>query len=187
MKKQVHRLAHKLQALLLRYHEEQGSLHQAPRAALDAWAALWAWHKAGEPVLRLTDEAEDALISHGLPADLHLATCQTARRGDAIMLQTPDRAHHVLAARLPLDAIIPVHGSVAYAYRGRILVYCIPAESLASGYHNLSDQPTPAALHLHPGTILRADGSTSPVADSDLMQDDYLATLAILALFTLPR
>jgi hypothetical protein len=185
MRKDLHRLAHRLQALL-RQHEGQGSLPQAPRAAIDAWAALTAWHAAGEPMLRLTDEAEDALLSLGLPPDLPLATAPTTRRGDALLIQTPDRAHHVLVARLAQDAQVPICEGASLHLTGRLLVYCIPQEQLASGFFQLRDQPTPADLHLLPGLVARADGTTIQLSDADISVDDYLVTLGILALYSRP-
>jgi len=185
MRKDLHRLAHRLQALL-RQHAGQGSLPQAPRAAIDAWAALSAWHAAGEPMLRLTDEAEDALLTRGLPPDLPLATAATTRRGDALLIQTPDRAHHVIVARLAQDAAVPIADGAALTMSGRLLVYCIPAEPLSAGYYQLRDQPTPSALHLLPGLVARADGTTLELSDAALALDDYFVTLGILALYSRP-
>jgi hypothetical protein len=185
MRKDLHRLAHRLQALL-RHHAEQGSLHQAPRAAIDGWAALTAWHAAGEPMLRLTDESEDALLTRGLPPDLALATAPTTRRGDALLIQTPDRAHHVIVARLAQDATVPIADGAALTMSGRLLVYCIPQEFFAAGYYQLRDQPTPSALQLLPGLVARADGTAIELSDSALALDDYLVTLGILALYSRP-
>lgn len=185
MRKDLYALATQLQSLL-RAHAEQGTLATAPRAVIDAWAALTAWHAAGEPMLRLTDEAEDALLTHGLPPDLQLATARTTRRGDALLVQTPDRAHHVLVARLAQDAHVPICEGASIHLTGRLLVYCIPQEQLASGFFQLRDQPTPADLHLLPGLVARADGTSIQLSDADITVDDYLATLGILALYSRP-
>jgi len=168
---------------LLRHAREEGGLRSAPRAALDAWAALWAWHDAGEHCLRLTDESEDALIARPLPPDLPLATAPCR---PATAIQMPERSLYIVAARIASGTMIPVKTPDVISYPGPVLVYCIPpcgeVAAMASGYVNLSDQSRPADLRLGAGHVFGPAGKV-PLSDGDLSRDDYLLTLAILTLY----
>lgn len=189
MTKSLYRHASSLQDQLLGaallYPADQWPLH-APRVQLDAWATLWRWHTSGEPMTRMTNEAESAMLSHPLPSDLRLAS--VALQAEALAVQLPPR-DWIVIARHPAGAIIPVHGSHSYGYAQPVLTYMASsaigsAHGYRSGYVSLTDQPTVADLQLYAGTL--TDSATERqihLGTADAAEDEYTLHLAIHALY----
>lgn len=144
MTKQLHKLATQLQARLL----TRGGPTGIERAVLDGWASLYRWHQAGERVWRIEeDDAPPALRD-----DLPLATAPIYAPG--VCYHGPERAEWIVVARHA--AAEPVYygeaAEQAYAYPAPVITYAaLIGTTLASGFLNLSDQPTPAALYLLAG------------------------------------
>lgn len=171
MTKDLHDLAHRLQDLL----RAAPSMDQAPRGAVDGWAALYGWHRAGERWWRISEEHAERLLDEPLPADLQLAMAPT--RGEGMAYQLPDRQDWIVLARWQPQEIIPVWGERTVAYRQPVLVYATAAAdgTLLSGYVSLIDQPTPPDVHLRPGvSLLRG-----PLTDAEITEEDYRLSLAI--------
>lgn len=190
MRKQAHQLARGLQQQLqaaLASHGAAWTQH-VPQVSLDAWTALVAWHQAGEPVTRLTDEAEDAILAQPLPADLPLATARV-RRGGAIAVIMPERSLWIILARLAAQQPVPVQDGWTLGRRQAILAYVRndpDSRGIAAGYYSLEDHLTLGSLHLRPGTTLRADGTTRPLGEADTADDDYRVLLALHQLYLRP-
>lgn len=185
MTKHLHRLAQSIQRQLLTIAEAHPGpewVRHAPRVSLDIWASLWAWHRAGEPITRITLEAEEAILTRSLPNDIPLAAAPLRRA--ALACQMPEPALWCVIARIPARELIQVHGDICWAEVSTMLVYCANNEdrSISSGYYNLRDQPTYGALNLIAGTRLTREGHV-PVTDDAVMADDYRVTLAIHALY----
>jgi hypothetical protein len=188
--KHLYRHATSLQEQLLGaallYPADQWPLH-APRVQLDAWATLWRWHTSGEPMTRMTNEAESAMLSRPLPGDLRLAS--VALQTEALAVQLPPR-DWIVIARHPAKAIITVHGSHSYCYEQPLLTYMASsavgsAHGYRSGYVSLIDQATVADLQLYAGTL--TDSATERQIDlgaADAAEDEYTLALAIHALYT---
>jgi len=178
MRKHIYRLANDLQHRLL---EVGNPLDRAPRVILDAWASLWRWHDTGERTWRITSEHEDALMANPLPSDLPLATAK--RRGPAVAYQLPDRRQWIVLAyhdgkREPITVLGP---EIGWSYSQPILTFATMIDdALASGYYNLTDQPTPADLHLRPGTSLRG-----ALTAADIVEEDYRVAIAITDYYTI--
>lgn len=166
----IYEIANRLQRSLL----EAESIPTAPRVALDGWASLQAWNQAGQQRWPISPEQADRLLDEPLPVDLALATAST--RGPAVCYVLPDGAWIVLA-RHEKNQFIPVFGEVGWGYSGPVLTYCTELEdrSVASGYINLLDQPTPAHLKLYPGTATKA----GPLTEVQITEEDYRLSLAI--------
>ncbi len=188
MTKRLHRLAREIQEQLhgcaLLHDPDTWALH-APRVQLDAWATLLAWHTAGEPVTRLTDETEDAILSRPLPPDLALATAPLRR--ESLGIQCSERGVWVVIARHPAGVSIGVQDTVSYGFRQPLLTYIANhpgGTGYAAGYVNLIDQPTPSRLTISPGTIMdAATERVRPLGNEAITHDDYLLTLAIHVLY----
>ena len=188
MTKRLHQLALEIQnqlhgcALL---HPADTWAHHAPRVQLDAWAALYAWHVAGEPITRLTDETEEAILASRLAPDFPLSTAPLTR--EALGIQTSERGNWIVIARVPGGTIIPVYGDISYGYRQPTLKYLSSTPSgngYAAGYVNLEDQPTPSHLSLIPGTSSDPETEQQHALTAvDITHDDYLLTLAIHTLY----
>jgi hypothetical protein len=188
--KHIYRHASSLQEQLLGaallYPDDEWPLH-APRVQLDAWATLWRWHSSGEPMTRLTIEAESAMLSRPLPGDLRLAT--VALQTEALAVQLPPR-NWIVIARHAAQAIITVNGQHCYSYAKPVLTYMASsavgsAHGYGSGYVSLIDQPTVADLQLYAGTL--TDSATERQIDlgsADAAEDEYTLDLAIHALYT---
>lgn len=189
MTKHLYRHSTRLQEQLLGaalLHGPEWPRH-TPRIYLDAWASLWRWHLAGEHVIRLTEEMEQDLLARPLPPDLPLATAPLQH--EALAIQLPDPGQWIVIARHPAKQPIQVQGDVAWVELSPMLTYCASGSSrdaLHSGYHNLRDQPTPAALQLAPGIVtdIATDITARPLNDVDILTDDYALTLALHVLYT---
>ena len=186
MRKHVYSLAESTQQQLRAAYAAHGDTWAAhvPRILLDTWAALWAWHAAGEPVTRLTDEAEDAILTRPLPASLPLEVAHT-RRGAALGCIMPERSLWVILARLQARQRVTVHGGQVFAHRQPVLVYLRNDEAggIGAGYYSLQDHPTLGSLSLRPGTLHRADGTALALGDSETADDDYRVLLALHSLY----
>ncbi len=187
MTKSLYRIAERAQATLRALYAPATATtwaDHAPRLWLDAWAALWAWDAAGQPVTRITDEAEHAILAHPLPADLPLATAPT-RRGAAIGCIMPERTLWAVVARIDARQGIPVYGAQSFGHTQPLLVWLRNEEGdgISAGYYSLHDQPTLGSLHLLPGTSLRADGTTRPLGAAEVAEDDYRVLLALHYLY----
>ncbi len=193
MTKHLYSLSARLQEQLLGaamlYPQDEWARH-APRVQIDAWATLWRWHVTGEQIVRLTDEAEGAILARPLPVDLLLSTAPL--RHESLALQLPDRSEWIVIARhAPAPAVIPVYGPHTWAYAQPLLTYVASSprgtpEGIASGYVNLIDQPTPRDLRLIPGTVtdIATERVASHLTEADVVREDYHLALAIHALFS---
>lgn len=191
MTKHLYRIATGLQETLLgaaRLHPPDEWPLLVPRVQIDAWATLWRWNAAGEPVHRMTEAEEADILDHPLPASLPLLTAPA--RAGALAVQLPVRSDWIVIARhAPAPITIPVVGDVCYGFAQPLLTYCTPGSgsgpnSLGSGFVNLLDQPTMADLRLGAGTVTGGQAAKIvPLSDSDLVTDDYRLTLAIAALY----
>lgn len=185
MTKHLYRLAHALQETL---RKSAGSppaknwVQSVPRMHLDAWATLFRWNQIGEPITRITEEQESALLE-GLPPDLDLA--RTPLSQPALAIQMPERKYWFVIARHEAKEPIVVHGEQMWAFQNPIITYVSNCHDglLMSGYVNLGDQPTPAHLRLYPGFALKSDGSCQPLAEAEITEDDYRLALALSAFY----
>lgn len=143
MTKQLHKLARELQARLL----TGGGPSGVERAVLDGWASLYRWHESGERVWRIEEDDEPP----ALPDDLPLATAPLF--APAVCYHGPDRAEWIVVARHAAEEPIPTgEGLAPFAYPDPVITYAaLIGKTLASGFVNLADQPTPSALYLMAG------------------------------------
>lgn len=171
MTKDLHRHAHRLQATL----RAVPSIDQAPRAAIDGWAALYAWHAAGEPCWRISEEHAERLLDEPLPDTLDLVTART--RGHGVAYQLPDRGEWIVLARWQPGMAIPVYDDRTLGYRQPVLVYCteLDAGTLATGFLNLLAQPRPPDVQLRPGVSLMR----GQLGEAEITEEDYRVSLAI--------
>jgi len=142
--KQLHQLARLLQARLLTGGGPTGT----ERVVLDAWATLYRWHRSGERIWRI--DADDA--PPALRADLPLATAPIF--APAVCYHGPDRAEWIIVARHTAEEPIWYGESAgqSYAFPDALITYAaMIGKTLAAGFINLADQPTPAALYLMAG------------------------------------
>lgn len=190
MTKHLYRLATSAQEQLmgaaLLYPADEWPLH-APRVQLDAWATLWRWHTSGEPMTRLTIDAESAMLSRPLPGTLSLATVPL--QDEALAVHLPPR-DWIVIARHPAQSIITVHGQHCYSYAQPVLTYMASSavgskDGYRSGYVSLIDQPTVADLQLYAGTLtVSATEQQIDLGTADAAEDEYTLHLAIHALYT---
>lgn len=188
MTKHLYTLARNLQSALL---QAAGDLPPpvnwgklALRVHLDAWATLYRWHEAGEPITRITPEAEDAILSGGLPPDLPLATAPLAQ--PALACQLPDRSQWIVIARhSPAPSHITLRAAHGWTFAQPVLTYCSNTETggIMSGFVNLTDQPTLADLRLSPGRSIKSDGQIKSLSESEVTEDEYRLALAIHSLY----
>ena len=161
---------------------------QVSRVQLDAWATLWRWHAIGEPITRITPEAEDAMLDQPLPPDLPLATART--RSEALAVQLPDPREWIVIARHPGNATIIVQSQHCYGYAQPLLTYCASSargseSGYTSGYINLIDQPTIGDVRLYAGTITDAfTERQQALTEAEITDDDYRLAIAIHALYS---
>lgn len=190
MTKHLYRLATNLQRSLLAVAGDSappinwGAL--APRVMIDAWATLSRWNASGEAITRITDEQESAILADPLPPNLPLATVPI--RHGALACQLPALTDWIVIARhAPAPARVTVRHPHGWDYAQPVLTYIANCgdkpDSIASGFVNLIDQPTPAALSLIPGRTIRADGSIPRLSEADITEEDYRLSLAIAALY----
>lgn len=181
MKDDIHHVAHRLHAEILRAVETApGTWTQhVARAQLDAWATLVRWHEHGERVWRISAAAADETADMLLPPDLPLATARV--RGEAVAYQLPERSQWIVLARhAPAPCVVAVTEQVSWAWAQPLLTYCTLHDdgALASGYYSLTDQPTPATLSLRPGTTL---GRTlRALTEASIAEDEYRVGLALI-------
>lgn len=187
MTKHLYRHAVVLQEQLMgaaMLHPAEEWVRCVPRVQPDAWATLWRWHQAGEPIVRITEEMESALLAR--PPDPATPLANVPLQREALACQLPDRSQWMVVARhAPAPAYIPVHGEHGWAYGEPVLTYCgssaLGTESgLVSGFVNLLDQPTLGALLLGAGTITAAvSEEPRPLQETAILADDYRFTLAL--------
>jgi hypothetical protein len=149
---------------------------------LDAWATLLQWHESGEPITRITDEQETALLE-GLPPDLDLARAPLSH--SALAIQMPERKYWFVIARHEAQDPIFVAQDQMWAYPAPMITYVSNCHDggLMSGYINLRDQPTPSHLQLIPGFALSSDGTCHRLSEAEIAEDDYRLALALSALY----
>lgn len=154
-----------------------------PRAQIDAWSTLYRWSRAGEPIVRLTEEAEEAMLDRPLPADLPLMRAPLAT--EALACQLPTRSDWIVVARhVPEPAWVQVWGELGWRFSDPVLTYVARLEGqVAAGYLSLLDHPTPADLRLRPGWLLRADGRAERLGEAEVMVDEFALALGVDALF----
>jgi hypothetical protein len=145
MTKDLHLLATRLQRQMLEAAWPPGP---ATRVYVDAYLTLVRWHWAGEHVYRVRDGRSPA-IDPGLA----LATAPVVREAVVYVL---DREDWVAIARHPARHPITVGPGKMLGYPAPVLTYCteVAGGTLAAGYVNLTDQPTPRHLHMLTGTSL---------------------------------
>ena len=189
MTKHLYALANNLQSALRRAAGDTlppvDWSKRALRVHLDAWATLWRWHQVGEPIIRITEEAEDAIISGGLPASLRLADAPLSK--EALACQLPDRSQWVVIARhSPGPCTVQVWEQHGWTFAQPVLTYCANTESggIMSGFVNLIDMPTVADLRLIPGKLITKDGRTPDLTESEVTEDEYRLHLAIHSLYS---
>jgi len=143
MTKHLHTLAASVQDQLLR---GPWPVTQSQRGLIDTWASLVRWHQSGEHVYRIRPGERSPAID----PDLLLATAPVVRDGQCYQLE---REQWIVVARHAKAAPVVVSPDRAMAYPADVLTYAAPVSggTLASGYINLADMPTPRHLKLIPG------------------------------------
>lgn len=152
MTKQLHKLAHEIQAAILR---DGGPPRDTPAVLTDAWASLQRWYEAGERVWRI----EPTVETPELPSDLVLATAPVQEPG--ICYTGPERGDWIVVARHAAEQVIVVYGDKTFAFSTPVLTYLTATESggIASGRVNLDDLPTWGDMYLMAGKTRQANGS----------------------------
>ena len=183
MKKHLYQLATQLQEGLRGAAQAGKPIGQVPRALLDAWATLYRWSRSGEPIVRLTDESEEAMLERPLQATLPLARAPLAT--EALACQLPSRSDWIVIARhAPAPCWVQVWEQIGWEYAQPVLTYSGLLDGVTlSGYLSLEDMPTPADLRLQAGTLLRADGASTPLGEADVLPEEYALTMAVDALY----
>lgn len=187
MKKHLYRLAAQLQEELRRAAGERSMPMDwsalVPRAQIDAWSTLYRWSRSGEPVVRLTEEAEEAMLDRPLSATLLLDRAPLAT--EALACQLPTRSDWIVVARhTPAPCWVQVWQELGWHFGQPHLTYVAILDGhMAAGGLTLEDHPTPASLRLRPGWLLRVDGSAAPLGEADIMADEFALALGVDALY----
>lgn len=183
MTKDLYRLAEKLQRKLRELTgDDPSKVAAVPRVMLDAWATLQKWNLTGEAIVRITEEEEQGLLSHRLPNDLGLALAKL--KHESLACQLPNRKEWIVIARhAPGPVEIVVYGPLRWAYKQPLLTYVTELEdgSLAAGFINIVDQPTPVHLSLQPGTL--QGKKPKKLSEAEITTEDYRFTLALTKLY----
>ncbi len=156
----------------------------ALRIHLDTWATLYRWHRAKEPIIRITEETEAAILDDGLPADTVLATAPL--KHEALACQLPDRRQWIVIARhAPAPCDVAVWQQHGWRYGQPLLTYCCNTDDggLMAGFVNLIDQPRLRDLDLMPGRLIKKDGTMPKLTVAEITEESYRLEMAIFSLY----